>query len=185
MEAQTVSVVGVASAGGTKVCPKHCPRHAALGSLLGVAGWLGAALAAVAVATVPFDFGESLCGAWGCLPPLPALAAMHLLWLVAGGATVWALRRWVPALLRPAGVVLALAAVVGLAVVIGQDVPQWAHRVGVEDQHHWPKRVAYRLATLTDVPFVQAVLTGVACGLFGGRRRPAVCAISSPVSGAQ
>lgn len=158
---------------------ERCTRHAALGGLLGVAGWLGAGLAALAVAAVPFDFGESLCGVWGCYPPVPPLAAMHLLWLVAGGAVVWAARRWLPGLVRPLGVLLIVAGVVGLVVAVGGDLPQWLHRVGIEYQHFWSKRVAYRIATLTDVPIVQGLLAGVVCLLIGRRKsRSAACAVA-------
>jgi hypothetical protein len=89
---------------------------------------------------------------------------------------VWAGRRWLPGLLRPLGVVALLAAAVGLAVAIGRDLPEWLQHAGAENQHHWPKRVAYRLATLTDVPLVQGLLAGASGFVLGGRsrtRRPA------------
>src|SRR5262245_53022231 len=86
-----------------------CRRHAARGPLLTAMGWLLAALVALSVAAIPCDVGESMCGVWGCLPPIQALAAMHLFWCVTFGAGIHAIRRWRPGLLRPVGVVLLLA----------------------------------------------------------------------------
>jgi hypothetical protein len=134
-------------------------------------GWLAAALVAVLIATVPYDPGESLCGSWGCFPPLPALVSMHALWFIALGASAWAVWRWVPALLRPLGLVLVLAAVAATAVLVSTDLTQWLSRMPDESRRFWPKRIGYRVFTLTDVPLVQALLVGAACAVRGGRSR--------------
>lgn len=151
--------------------PCACPRHAAMGPLLGVAGWLAAAVGALYVAEVPFDAGEALCGMWGCFPPLPALASMHLFWGVAFGAGVWAVARWRPVLLRPAGVVLVAGAVAAGAVLIERDLPRWFDSIPDEYHHYWPRRVAYAFAVTTDVPLLQAAAAGVVCFALGARRR--------------
>src|SRR5262249_47056408 len=119
----------------------------------------------------PYDAGESLCGVWGCFPPLPALAAMHLFWCAVLGACVWAVRGWRPGLLRPVGVVLLLAAAATTAVVVGRDLDRWFHWAPDEYHPFWPRRVAYTLTTLTDVPLVQSLVAGAVCVALG-RRRP-------------
>ena len=163
-------------------CSRSCPRHAALAPVLMGVGWLAAAVAALSVAAIPYDFGESLCGVWGCFPPIPALAAVHLLWVVLLAAGVWAVLRWRRGLLRPVGWVLITASVATAATVLGGDVGAWVERVPAEYKVFWPKRVGYRLATLTDVPIVQALLAGVACVFLGrrsGARRGEVESVAS------
>ena len=148
-------------------CPRACPRHAARGALLAAAGWLAAAVAAVFVASIPYDPGESLCGVWGCLPPLPALVAMHLLWCVALGAVVWTVGRRFPTLLRPLGLVLLLAAFVASAGLVANDLIDWLHQMPAEYRQFWPQRIGYRVVTLTDVPLVQSLFVGAGCAIWG------------------
>jgi len=135
--------------------------------LWAVAGWLTAALAAVLVATIPYDPGESLCGPWGCFPPVLALVSMHLLWFVALGAGTWAVARWLPGLLRPLGFVLLLTGVVATGVYVTNDLVQWLSRMSDDLRPFWPKRVGYRLLTLSDVPLVQSTLVGTLCVVRG------------------
>jgi hypothetical protein len=137
--------------------------------LLAVVGWLLAAFAAVAVAFVPYDPGESLCGVWGCFPPLLALVSMHLLWCVALGAGVWAVGRWLPGLLRPVGVILVLATAVATGEYVARDVVHWLNGMPEGLRHDWPKRIAYRVLTLTDVPLVECLLVGAVCAVRGRR----------------
>lgn len=150
-------------------CGVGCRRHAARGPLLAAAGWLAAAVAALSVAAVPLDPGESLCGVWGCLPPLPALAAMHLCWCVAFGAVVHAATGLRSGLLRPLGVSLVFAAAVAGALVVGRDLSRWLEFADPH-RHFWPRRVAYTLAVNTDLPLAQALAAGVACLVLAVRR---------------
>ena len=150
-------------------CPASCPRHAALRPVLIGIAWLVAAVASLSVAAIPYDFGESLCGVWGCFPPITALAAMHLFWCVVFGAIIWAVREWRPASLRPAGVILLLVATAATAVVVGRDLFQWLEWMPAVERHYWPRRVAYILLTLTDIPLVQSLIAGIAGIVFGGR----------------
>jgi hypothetical protein len=150
-------------------CAVGCRRHAARGPLLAVAGWLTAGVAALAVAAVPLDVGESLCGVWGCFPPLPALAAMHLFWCVALGAGVHAAAGLRRGLLRPLGVALVFAAIVTGALVVGRDLTRRLEFVG-DQRHLWPRRVGYTLAVSTDLPLTQALAAGAACLVLAARR---------------
>ena len=152
-------------------CSRSCPRHALLEPILAGVGWLAAVVAAMSVAIIPYDFGESLCGVWGCFPSIPALAAMHLIWGVMLGAAIWGVRRWRPTALWPVGLVLFFGAGAALAIVIGRDLPAWLDMVGTESSRHWPRRVGYKLATMTDVPLVQSLVAGVVCVVLGRRPR--------------
>jgi hypothetical protein len=152
---------------GPDECPDQCTIHKTRGPLYALAGWLAAALASVMVATIPYDPGEMFCGVWGCLPPLPAVAAMHLLWCVALGATVWAVNRWFPSGLRALGFVLLIASIGATAALVSNDLSTWMAKTSVEARQFWPKRIAYRIVTLTDVPLVQSFVVGAACAIFG------------------
>jgi hypothetical protein len=144
-------------------CSGGCQRHAARGPLLAAAGWLGAAVAALAFAAAPLNLGESLCGVWGCLPPLSAVAAMHLFWFVVLAAGVHMATATHPPLLRPLGLVLVVAAVAGAVVVLGGDLSRWIAHIPEQYKSFWPRRLAYTLATNTDLPLVQAFAAGVVC----------------------
>jgi hypothetical protein len=55
-------------------------------SLIWLSAWLtgwGLTLAGtLSIASLPGDWGNSICGAWGCGPPLQALVACHASWVV-------------------------------------------------------------------------------------------------------
>ncbi len=152
-------------------CGIGCRRHAVGNSLFGVIGWLCAALAAVCVSMIPYDFGESVCGVWGCYPPLQALVALHLLWCVAFGATIWAARRFITKNLLPLGLVLGAGAALGIGITLAEDLPKWTAHLPDELHRLWPRRVAYILATRTDVPLVEALVAGAVCTALGRRSR--------------
>ncbi|QEL17757.1 hypothetical protein [Limnoglobus roseus] len=162
-------VVEIGSPRAAGMCPATCRRHAVGRRLLGLAGWLTAACTAVAVAFLPFDAGESLCGIWGCFPPVTALAALHLLWAVGFAMTVWTVTTEWPAALRPLGWLLVFTAVATAAAVPGRDVFRWFDHVPAEDHHYWPRRLGYTLATRTDVPLAQTLAAGVAYLMLGRR----------------
>lgn len=145
-------------------CAVGCPRHALGARLLTAAGWLAAALAALAVAALPFgDAGEALCGPWGCLPPLPALVALHLFWFVAAGALVRATARLPVAFRRTAGSVFVGTALAAAALVIGTDLYAWFAERSEVARAVWPQRIAFRLGTATDAPVFQLLCADVAC----------------------
>ncbi len=152
--------------------PAACRRHSAGRRLIGLAGWLVAAGGAVSVAFIPMNVGESLCGIWGCFPPLQALVALHLLWAVGFAAMVWTLVTEKPSALLPVGGFLVLAAVATAAVILSRDVFYWFDHVPAEDHYHWPRRVGYTLATRIDLPILQLLAAGVVCIAVGRRSAP-------------
>lgn len=138
--------------------------------LAGVGAWLAAAGGVIRLADIPGEYGDSLCGVWGCYPPLQALAAMHLLWVLALVPVVWVLALWQPRWLRSSGWGTIALAVVAATAVAGWDLSGWLAAASPEYRGDWPKRAAYTLATLSDVPFAQMFLAGLACVVLG--RRP-------------
>jgi hypothetical protein len=135
---------------------------------LWVIAWALTALAALSVAWLPGDFGESLCGPWGCLPPLQALAAMHLFWAVAFVPFVaWGPTKAKPRQLRLVGMLVFLGSLLAIVVVIGRDLLGWLPQMPADVQAFWPRRALYTLATLSDVPLVQGLLAGAICWSVG------------------
>jgi hypothetical protein len=156
-----------------------------------VLAWAGAVFGLQFLATLPGDlgealFGHSLCGPWGCLPPLQALVAMHALWvLLLIPLVLWAVRYWPPVWLWAFGAALTGLGLLGLGVVTGWEVQQcWLKFPDLRP--YVVQRVLYVLATMTHVPLVQVTLAGLTCWLAGKRRWRAASPVPpSPCSGEQ
>lgn len=144
-------------------CSRSCRRHTAMKPVLAAMGWLGAVVASLFVAAIPFDSEESVCGVWGCFPPLQALAALHLLWCVVLAAMVRSIWKWRPGLLLPIGCSLFILAAAATAGIVGRDLQVWFDRSPESFHLFWYKRIAYTIATLTDVPLAQTLLAALVC----------------------
>jgi hypothetical protein len=124
--------------------------------VLGGSAWGLAAYGALSLTDLPGDYGHSLCGLWGCLPPVQALAAMHLFWVVVLVPPVgWALAKGRPHHLRLAGMLLFFGALTGMVVVTGRDLLAWLPAMPPEAQAYWPRRVLYTLAMVSGYELVQ------------------------------
>jgi hypothetical protein len=140
--------------------------------VLGGTIWGLAAYGALSLGSLPGEFGHSLCGPWGCLPPLQALASMHLLWaLVLLPFVAWGLMKGKPHQLHLAGELLFFGALLGIIVVAGRDLLTWLPTVPSHVQTYWPRRALYTIVTLSDVPLVQGLIAGAICWQ-AGRRKP-------------
>jgi hypothetical protein len=134
-------------------------------------GWGLAAYGALSLAGLEGDFGHSLCGPWGCLPPVQALAAMHLFWAVVLVPPVaWALTRGRPRHLRLAGMLLFFGALTGIVVVAARDLLAWLPDAPPEFQAYWARRALYTVVLFSDVPLIQGLLAGAICWGVGRRR---------------
>jgi hypothetical protein len=118
-------------------------------------------------------FGEhSVCGPWGCGPPLSALLACHGFWLVlmapvAATAVLYLPVKWVWRL----GIVLAGAGFLGLAAVAAWEAATWLPQASDWQRHYIGQRYLFSVATLVDVPIVQSLMLGTILCLvsrFGG-----------------
>lgn len=106
---------------------------------------------------------HSVCGPWGCGPPISSLVAIHGFWLLllAPPAIVAALR--LPA--RPVGIIggwLLAIAVLAIAAVATWQAVEWLPRFAEGEPTHYWRRVAFVLATLVDWPLLQAAFCGLA-----------------------
>ena len=132
-------------------------------TILGIVCWVLAAYGALRVADLPFDSHE-LCGPWGCLPPVQALAAMHLFWCVLlFPVVVWLMTHLSFRHLSTLGLTLMAASVLAMACLIGSDLPHWLATMPPPLQGYWGRRILASLAVHTDLPLVQLFLAGGVC----------------------
>ncbi len=138
-----------------------------LSSLVRIGIWLavwGLAIAAcLSVARLPGDWGHSICGPWGCGPPLQALAACHAAWLalLLPPAVILARRQWpTPRAVARLGVLLVCAAIVALGVMLVRQRLEWWDAVQPGQRDFFWRRCGFVVATTIDIPVVQLLLAG-------------------------
>lgn len=126
------------------------------------------------------DANHSVCGPWGCGPPLPPLLAYHGFWLVllslptlllCRSLEIWQLRKtgWLLLAIGLSGFVI-----VGVWEII-PSFPHWLLRVGDLEPRYYIHRYLLSLATLVDIPIAQITLAGFCCLLVTrtrGQQRP-------------
>ncbi len=127
-------------------------------------------LAVLQVRYLPIDSQHSVCGPWGCGPPLPPLIAYHGFWLVLLSLpTILACRGLDDAQLRWLGRIVAATGISGLFIIGVWDMipalPHWLLRVGNMPTKYLVHRYLLAVATLVDVPVVQIALAGITCSM--------------------
>jgi hypothetical protein len=143
--------------------------------------WAGGLYAALLLEAVPGDFGHDWCGPWGCWPPIQALVALHLFWVVLfAPPIVWACRTCQPLTLRRLGGLLTTLGLLGVALVAAREAVTWYPHMPAEYRRYFGRRVVYALAMLTDLPVVQLIMAGAVCRVAARRkRRPAASAAAA------
>lgn len=133
-------------------------------SLLWFVAWGLALYGALSLSSVSGDWGHSICGAWGCGPPLQALVGCHLAWVVAFLPLTlsWGVFRFIPDEFRPRiGRVLILLGALFLITLVGYQRMMWWPQVSAFQQEFFWQRCGFVIATSVDVPMVQIFLTGI------------------------
>ncbi len=130
---------------------------------IGISIWAASLIAALSISRLPGEWGHGVCGPWGCGPPLQALVACHLAWLIALGLpTLWVVRSHrvsVHRLRRIGGILLVLGVVGIAAITVYQRMAWWP---AVSDWHHqffW-QRCGFVLVTSVDLPLLQLMILG-------------------------
>lgn len=128
------------------------------------AAWGGALFGVLQLYRLPNDPNHSVCGPWGCGPPVQALAACHGFWLVLFSLpTLLLCRRLDSATIRWTGLLLFACGILGLAGIAVWEGTHWWPRAGELQRHYIVQRYLFAVATLVDVPVVEIVLAGLAC----------------------
>jgi hypothetical protein len=158
--------VGAAGAG------IDCGCRAKRRRLLNVFLWCVVLYGILGLRDLPGDYSHRLCGPWGCLPPIQALAAVHGAWtLVIATAAAWFIRTRSPRTLRRLGVVLTCLGAGGLAVLAGHDLSTWPLRSTDAAGAYLPQHLAYSIVMATDLPLVQTTIAGTATWYAGGKKK--------------
>jgi hypothetical protein len=117
---------------------------------------------------LPGDYSHRLCGPWGCLPPIQALAAVHGAWvLVIATGVAWLLRTRSPRTLRRTGVALTCLGAAGLVAFTAHDLSTCPHTISDGAVAYAPQRLACSIAMAIDLPLVQTTIAGAATWYFG------------------
>ncbi|QDU64783.1 hypothetical protein Pan216_56750 [Planctomycetes bacterium Pan216] len=143
--------------------------------VLGVALWGMLLYGTLRLADLPTaTWDHSICGPWGCGPPLSALLACHGFWIVLmAPVVVWAIRSWSRPTLWRVGTALLAGGSLGLAAIAVDDTTHWLPAVSVAQRAYLPQRFLFRVATLVDAPLVELLLAGALLLLAArGRSRP-------------
>lgn len=107
------------------------------------------------------DSLHSICGPWGCGPPLPVLVACHGFWLVILGPPLLAGRcLWKPRRQLMVGITLALLGLLTLAGFGIWEATHWLQQVSEFQRHYFLQRWMFVVGTLVDVPIVETTLCG-------------------------
>lgn len=136
-----------------------------------VAVWGGSLWGVLQLRHLPVDASHSICGPWGCGPPVSALAAYHGFWIVLLALpTIVACRRLDPRALSKLGATLMLAGAAGLIGVAVWECVHWLPQVTDWQRKYLVQRYLFSVATWIDVPIVPIFLAGVACAITAMRR---------------
>lgn len=124
----------------------------------------------LSVADWPGDWGHSVCGAWGCGPPIQALLACHLSWLVVLGPSALLLlnraSRRVVFLVGTTGLTLGLLTAGAIAI---HEHLNWASQVSEWQQQFYWKRVGFVILTTVEIPVLEFTGLSAAVMLWGFR----------------
>lgn len=129
---------------------------------------------------------HSVCGPWGCGPPLQALIAYHGFWLALFSLpTAAACEFFRLTIVGRIGWWLLGLGIAGLLVVGVWDavptLPHWLPRSTFLAPQHYVPRYLLSLFTLIDVPIVPMILAGSYCLVSARRRQKSITTSNPPV----
>ena len=126
----------------------------------------GTALFAVLQIGIAHEHAEhthSICGPWGCGPPVAALVSWQGFWLVLVAPIVGLLiRSWPANWLRTGGLVLFAAGIATLVGIVIWEVVTWLPLVEGHPQTYFVQRFFFSVITLSDIPIIPVTLAGIA-----------------------
>jgi hypothetical protein len=138
----------------------------------GMIGWLLALLAVLKLSHVDLGWSHSICGPWGCGPPLMALLSCHGFWLVLlSPPAALAARRTSPDTLRWVVLTATLVGLAGVLGVVGWQAATYLPRFDQGEATFFLQRCLFIIATTVEFPMLQLLLLAMAGWLYADRRR--------------
>ena len=114
----------------------------------------------LSISNWPGDWGHSVCGAWGCGPPLQALVACHVAWLVVLIPPAFIARRFVtPKTLKLAAAATLLFAITCVLVIATHQYLTWLAQSSEWQRPFYCHRVGFVVLTTVELPILE--LAGV------------------------
>lgn len=107
---------------------------------------------------------HTICGPWGCGPPLESLIACHGFWVVfLALPTAVACMRLSPPVLKRAGFAVLLLGLLGIAGIVSWQLVYWLPEVSRTQREHLLERLVFSTATLVELPAFELLLAGLSC----------------------
>lgn len=126
--------------------------------LAALLGWGLALKGTLSIAQLPGHWGHSVCGVWGCGPPLQAIVASHGSWLVLLLPPVLiALQRFSGRTLRISAMTALVLALVGLLGVAVHEYLTWYAGASAWQRTFFGRRVWFVVLTTVEVPLMQVL----------------------------
>ncbi len=130
-------------------------------TLLGIVVWGLILTATLSIANWPREWGHGVCGLWGCGPPLQALLACHLSWLVVLLPLAVVLPSWLSwRQQRMLGVLVVMIGCAGLVGLVAYEFSTWWLVASEWKRSFFWRRVGFVIATDVDLPLIELILAG-------------------------
>lgn len=137
--------------------------------LLLVPVWIAAVWGSLQIHRMDLNLGHSICGAWGCGPPVEALIGYHGFWTLMVLPIAVGLGLYLSAATsRKVGVAVVLFGLVAICIHVGWDAFTYANRVGSAE--YLIQRALFILVTSVDLPMIPTVLAGSLLAFGYGRK---------------
>lgn len=148
--------------------------------LLSIPIWIAALFGSVQIYRLDLNLGHSICGAWGCGPPVEALIGYHSFWLVLIVPIATLTGLVLPVRFqRYLGWALLVGGLLAAATYVVRDGLWYHEKSG--SWEHVTQRAWFALVTGVDHPMFQVAIAGL-CVLVWPRGKPAP-ASASPTAG--
>ena len=137
----------------------------------GIVVWGFVFLGALSIGHVRADWGHSVCGPWGCGPPLQALVACHLSWLVVLiPLTALIQTRVTEGYQRLLGTVLITFGLAGVVGIIAYEFFTWWPSANEYHRRYLWQRLGFSIVTQIDLPVIESIVTGCLVCVHAGNR---------------
>ncbi len=129
--------------------------------IAGIVVWGLVFLSTLSIGQVKADWGHSICGPWGCGPPLPALLACHLSWLVVLlPLVVFIQTRIGERATRSLGSILISFGLIGTVGIIACEFFTWWPSATEFHRRYLWQRLGFSIVTQVDLPVIESIVTG-------------------------
>ena len=140
--------------------------------IAGIVVWGLVFLSTLSIGQMRADWGHSICGPWGCGPPLPALVACHLSWLVVLlPLTALIQAKFTERATRWLGSMLMTFGLIGIVGIIAYEFFTWWPSANEFHRRYLWQRLGFSIVTQIDLPVIESIFTGCLLYILGENRR--------------